>query len=74
MGGQPFAFAKRRVVRIGARDVHLEVAGGDKEPFRVAKVNGDGTLGTDIEVVSAWWPGDPVWSGTRRWHRTSRCR
>ena len=64
MGGQPFAFAKRRVVRIGARDVHLEVAGGDKEPFRVAKINGDGTLGTDIEVVSQWWPGDPVWSGT----------
>ena len=64
MGGRPFAFAKRRVVRIGARDVHLEVAGGDKEPFRVAKVNGDGTLGTDIEIVSEWWPGDPVWSGT----------
>ncbi len=65
MSGQPFAFATRRVVRIGTSDVHVQVSGGEGEkPIRISKVNGDGTLGADIEVVSTWWPGDPVWSGT----------
>ena len=64
MDGQPFSFAKRRVVRIGARDVHLEVTGGGDGPIKVAKVNGDGAIGTPIEVVSTWWPGQPVWTGT----------
>jgi len=64
MGGKPFAFAKRRVVRIGSRDVQLEVSGGDEAPIKVAKVGGDGALGAPIEVVSSWWPGQPVWSGT----------
>jgi propionyl-CoA carboxylase alpha chain len=63
MDGQPFTFAKRRVVRIGTRDVHLEVTGGGDAPIKVAKVNGDGTLGAPIEVVSSWWPGQPVWTG-----------
>jgi propionyl-CoA carboxylase alpha chain len=64
MDGQPFFFAKRRVVRIDGRDVHLEMTGGGEESIKVAKVNGDGTLGAPIEVVSAWWPGQPVWTGT----------
>jgi len=64
MDGQPFSFAKRRVVRIGTRDVHLEVTGGVDGPIKVAKANGDGTLGAPIEVISTWWPGQPVWSGT----------
>src|SRR5690606_33935034 len=64
VGGEPFAFAKRRVVRIDGRDLHREVTGGGEAPIKVAKVNGDGTLGAPIEVVSSWWPGQPVWTGT----------
>jgi propionyl-CoA carboxylase alpha chain len=64
MDGEPFSFAKRRVVRIGARDVQLEVTGGGDAPIKVAKINADGTLGAPIEVVSSWWPGEPVWTGT----------
>jgi propionyl-CoA carboxylase alpha chain len=44
--------------------VHLEVAGGGDAPIKVAKVNADGTLGTPIEVISSWWPGELVWAGT----------
>jgi propionyl-CoA carboxylase alpha chain len=63
MGGQPFAFAKRRVVRIGERDVHLEVNGDLGPDFKVSKVNPDGSLGPEIELSSDWWPGKPVWTG-----------
>ena len=63
MGGQPFAFAKRRVVRIGTRDVHLEVFGDAGPDYKVSKVNPDGSLGPAIELTSDWWPGNPVWTG-----------
>ena len=58
-------------MRIGSRDVHLEVAGGGEAPIKVTKVNGDGPVGAPIEVVSEWWPGQPVWSGTVGGERVS---
>jgi propionyl-CoA carboxylase alpha chain len=63
MAGQPVRFAKRRVVRLGADEHRLEISGGDGAPFYAAFVNEDGSLAQTFEVISSWWPGQPVWSG-----------
>jgi propionyl-CoA carboxylase alpha chain len=63
MTGKPVRFAHRRVVRLGATDVRLEVAGGDGSPVHVTLVGQDGGRGRTLEVVSSWRPGEPVWVG-----------
>ncbi len=63
IGGDAVHFAKRRVVRIAGAEVRLEVAPTGEHAFNVTLV-GEGRDGTaPIEVVSAWWPGQPVWTG-----------
>ena len=63
MAGQAVQFAKRRVVRLGKTERHLDVAGEDGMPFYVTFVGPDGARGQTMEVASPWWPGEPLWSG-----------
>ncbi len=63
MSGQAVQFAKRRVVRLGHAERHLDVAGEDGMPFYVTFVGPDGVRGQTMEVASPWWPGEPLWSG-----------
>ena len=68
MAGIAVRFAHARVVRIGADLQSVTVEGATSGPFTV-------TLGKDgtgknraarrrLVLVSAWWPGEPVWTGT----------
>jgi propionyl-CoA carboxylase alpha chain len=68
MGSNAVQFATRRVVRMGGTERRLEIAGGDREPTRVSFIGSDGAASQPVEVVSAWWPGDPVWVGTVAGH------
>ncbi len=63
IGGDAVHFAKRRVVRIAGAEVRLEVAPSGEHALNVTLV-GEGRNGArPVEVVSAWWPGQPVWTG-----------
>ena len=65
MGGKAFAFAKTRVVHIGTAKQVLDVSGGEGHtPIHVRLHGESGKPGADIEIVSVWSPGDPVWTGT----------
>ncbi len=63
IAGKAVRFAKRRVVAIGGERVVVDVAGTLGEPTYVSFLDADGKVGSTVEVVSAWWPGDPVWRG-----------
>jgi propionyl-CoA carboxylase alpha chain len=62
MDGDGVRFAKRRVVRIGDVEMRLDVAGGNGKPFLVSFA-GSGGKDRTLEIVSSWWPGEPVWAG-----------
>ncbi len=64
MAGPAVRFAKRRVVRIGDTQTRLDISGSDDAPVTIAFLEPDGRSGRTVEVVSAWWPGEPVWTGT----------
>ena len=63
MSGQDVRFAKRRIVRLGDAERQLDVVGGNGKPFLVAFCDAAGKRGRTLELLSGWWPGDPVWSG-----------
>jgi propionyl-CoA carboxylase alpha subunit len=60
-GGRVVTREQRRAVRLGDREVALEIArDGDSLAVRFA----DGTGGAPHVLASDWKPGDPLWSGT----------
>ena len=63
MLGGNVLFTKRRVVHIGGAEQHVEVSGGSGAPAYVTYLDASGTRGETVEIVSAWSPGEPVWSG-----------
>ena len=64
MGGPNVRFAARRVVHLAGRALAMDVAGHIGHPTYVTLLDAKGTLGRSLEIVSAWWPGEPVWTGT----------
>ena len=64
MSGKPVRFANRRIVRLGDTMRTIDVAGGEGGPISVTYVGDDGKAGKTVEIVSGWWPGQPVWQGT----------
>jgi propionyl-CoA carboxylase alpha chain len=63
MGGKAVRFASARVVHIGEAVQRLEVA-GETGPCYVTLLDGKGGRGETLEIISAWAPGEPVWTGT----------
>jgi propionyl-CoA carboxylase alpha chain len=65
MSGRPVRFAKRRVVKIGDTVQLLEVSGGEtaSELFFVTLLGSGDKPQETLEIVSAWSPGEPVWTG-----------
>ena len=66
ISGAAVRFARARVVEVAGRRVPVQVTGALGAPTAVTFEEGAGS-GMDREttqVVSAWWPGDPVWRGT----------
>ena len=64
MGGRSVRFASTRIVAMGSTRQRLEVGGGIDTPIYVARLNESGAKGKTLEIISAWEPGDGVWSGT----------
>jgi propionyl-CoA carboxylase alpha chain len=64
MGGSMVRFATRRVVRVGKTSLRMEVSGANGHPTRVTLLDRNDKPGRCLEIVSAWWPGEPVWTGT----------
>jgi propionyl-CoA carboxylase alpha chain len=64
MGGPNVRFAARRVVHLAGKAQAMDVSGGNGYPTYVTMLDNKGVLGRSLEIVSAWWPGEPVWTGT----------
>ncbi len=64
MSGKSFSFAKRRVVSVGGKPVHLEVMGAVPGPYYVSILDDQKLPARTMEITSDWWPGDGVWEGT----------
>ncbi|MGE0626643.1 MAG: acetyl-CoA carboxylase biotin carboxylase subunit [Hyphomicrobiaceae bacterium] len=63
MSGEAVRFAKRRAVHVGALTRPVEVTGDSAGQLEVTYI-ADRNPGRTVQVVSAWWPGEPVWKGT----------
>ncbi|MGF1651433.1 MAG: acetyl-CoA carboxylase biotin carboxylase subunit [Hyphomicrobiaceae bacterium] len=76
MGGASVTFSVERVVMIDDIVRHVTVAGDLNGPVRVAPVRSvpegsvhvgadadDADCGMALDVVTTWWPGEPVWIG-----------
>ena len=57
-------FATRRIVHLGPAALEIEVAGDLEGPTYVTFMDGKGAKGRTVEVLSSWWPGNPLWTGT----------
>jgi propionyl-CoA carboxylase alpha chain len=64
MSGPAVRFADHRVVALGGVEVPLTVEGVIGTPSRVALLDAKGHTKATLALVSAWWPGEPVWRGT----------
>ncbi len=63
MSGEPVSFAKRRVVKVGETELHLEVSGAIEGPYYVSIIDVSDRPGRTLKIASSWRPGDPVWFG-----------
>jgi propionyl-CoA carboxylase alpha chain len=62
LDGRGYAFPPRRVVRLGAEAVELEIA-GDGEAAEAVFFATDGAERGRLALSSTWRPGEPVWRG-----------
>jgi propionyl-CoA carboxylase alpha chain len=64
MSGERVRFATRRVVKVKDAAVTLEVSGPAGGPFSVVLDSGVDEPGRQLEIVTSWQPGEPVWLGS----------
>ncbi len=64
MDGAPVTFSLKRVVALGDLNREATVAGSMGGPVTVTLPSEGTGKAETIEVVSDWWPGEPVWQGT----------
>jgi propionyl-CoA carboxylase alpha chain len=62
MSGEAVRFAKRRVVKMAGKEQRLEVSGSG-DTLHVTFLDVEGTPNQTVAVTSAWWPGEPLWTG-----------
>jgi propionyl-CoA carboxylase alpha chain len=62
MTGREVTRERRRVVRLSDTEMELDVA-REASGIAVHFVDGQGSAGLPLVLVSSWKPGDPVWSG-----------
>jgi propionyl-CoA carboxylase alpha chain len=56
-------FSSRRIVHLGGSSLEVEVAGDLEGPTYVTFIDAKGRKGRTVEVISSWWPGNPLWTG-----------
>ncbi len=62
MDGRSVRFASQRVVDLGGKTTRLSVDGELGSPVQIRFA--DAADGQTVEVMSRWWPGEPVWTGS----------
>ena len=63
MNGPEVRFARERVVMINDTAVPIQVEGKSSASVAISIIDDDGVLGERVQIESAWWPGQPLWSG-----------
>jgi propionyl-CoA carboxylase alpha chain len=63
MSGQRVRFSDIRIVDLGGTTQKICISGEIGGPMTVAMSDAPGTSHS-VSVVSDWWPGRPIWSGT----------
>ncbi len=71
MSGPSVRFAMHRVVAVGMHARAVQVEGQLGSPTTVTLLGTDGSPQKQLTVVSAYWPGDPLWQGTVDGHTVS---
>ena len=71
MSGPAVRFAHHRVVAVGSEARAVEVAGQIGAPTIVTLLGDDGTAQRKLTLMSAYWPGEPLWQGTVDGHPVS---
>ena len=64
MHGPAVRFAIDRIVMLGDVSQSVHVEGNFGEPAVVTLFDDHGEPFSSLEIISDWWPGEPVWSGT----------
>ncbi len=64
MAGPSVRFTEHRVVSVAGAYLPVSVEGGAGTPTKVTLLNSEGRGKRSMTLVSAWWPGEPVWRGT----------
>ncbi len=64
MAGPAVRFAMHRVVSVGGHARAVQVEGGIGSPTVVTLLGDKGAAGRKLTLVSAYWPGEPLWQGT----------
>jgi propionyl-CoA carboxylase alpha chain len=64
MSGPSVRFASHRVVVVGGSPAAVAVEGSVGNPTKVTLLDAKGHNRKMLTLVSAWWPGEPVWRGT----------
>jgi propionyl-CoA carboxylase alpha chain len=64
MAGPAVRFAVHRVVSVGGQARAVQVEGSIGNPTVVTLLGKDGVAGRKLTLVSAYWPGEPLWQGT----------
>ncbi|MBV1692853.1 MAG: acetyl/propionyl/methylcrotonyl-CoA carboxylase subunit alpha [Hyphomicrobiales bacterium] len=64
IGGPSVRFSANRVVSLGTAAIPVQVEGAIGAPTKVTFLDAAGAAKKSVMLVSAWWPGEPVWRGT----------
>ncbi len=64
MGGPSVRFAAHRVVAVGSLAQAVQVEGQIGSPTIITMLNDEGAPQKRLTLVSAYWPGEPLWQGT----------
>jgi propionyl-CoA carboxylase alpha chain len=62
--GPSVRFARQRIVDVGGVRIPIEISGELGGPTSVSLLDDAGKAKATVEVVTGWWPGQPVWTGT----------
>jgi propionyl-CoA carboxylase alpha chain len=64
MSGPLVRFTTKRIVDVGGAHLPVTIEGAIGSPTTVTFLDGEGRSRRKLTLVSAWWPGEPIWQGS----------
>ncbi len=71
MHGPGVNFAQKRIASVGERQVPALVSGTSSGPVKITLLGEGGKPLETMELVSKWWPGELLWTGTVAGHEVA---